>query len=135
HGWLYGEHYLPHDIRHRELATGLSRADTLIGLGIDPLIVPQHNVLDGINAVRRLLGRTFIDEESCARGLEALRQYRRQWHDRLKDWKANQLHDWSSHAADALRMFATGFDDPIAPSQTADRHRQRSRATGTAWGA
>jgi phage terminase large subunit len=132
HRWLYGQHFLPHDIAHRELSTGLSRVDTLRGLGIDPEIVREHNVLDGINAVRRMLDRTFIDAERCIRGLEALRQYRREWDITLKDWRARPLHDWSSHGADALRTFAAGFDDPPPKRKTTDRQR-RSGNSGSAW--
>src|SRR6478736_1549923 len=29
HGWKYGDHYFPHDIKHRELATGRSRLQAL----------------------------------------------------------------------------------------------------------
>jgi hypothetical protein len=60
HGWKYGDHYFPHDITHRELASGKSRLQALAALGIDAVVVPQSNVLDGINVVRRMLGRTWI---------------------------------------------------------------------------
>jgi phage terminase large subunit len=72
--YVWGNHYLPHDIANKELSTGHSRADTLRGLGIEPEIVPQAAVLDGINAVRRMLDSTWIDPERCERGLEALKQ-------------------------------------------------------------
>lgn len=110
--WSYGEHYFPHDIQHRELSSGKSRVDLLQKVGIEPTIVPQGNVLDGIGSVRKMLGRVWIDPNRCFRGLESLRQYRREWDERLKDWKKNPLHDWSSHGADALRTFAVGFDEP-----------------------
>lgn len=128
HQWKYGEHYFPHDIALRELSSGKSRKDSLSTFGVEAEVVPQSNVLDGINATRRMLGRTFIDPERCARGLEALRQYRREWDDKLKDWKANPLHDWSSHGCDALRTFSCGFDDPqIKPvSRRSDSRPQRS---------
>ena len=132
HQWVYGQHFLPHDIAWREMSSGHSRVDTLRGLGIEPEIVRQHNVLDGINAVRRMLDRTFIDVKRCARGLEALRQYRREWDDRLKDWKASPLHDWSSHGADALRTFAAGYDDP-PPVRPVDRHRAYQGDRQSTW--
>ncbi len=133
HRWLYGQHFLPHDIQHREMTTGLSRVDTLRGLGIEPTVVHSHNVLDGINAVRRMLDRTYIDAGRCARGLEALRQYRREWDDKLKDYKTSALHDWSSHGADALRTFAAGFDDPVVIGKPAERHRRHHGGSGSAW--
>lgn len=133
HRIIYGQHFFPPDIQVRELSTGMSRVDTLRGLGIEPSIMPPHAVLDGINAVRRMLARTWIDEERCARGLEALRQYRRNWIEKLKDWSQDPLHDWSSHGADALRTFAAGFDDPVGVTETHDRHRRGRQQPRSAW--
>lgn len=120
-GYLYATHYLPHDIAVRELSTGKSRLETLRGLGLNDIqVVPQHNVNDGINAVRRLLDRCFFDEERCKRGLECLWQYRREWDEKLRTWKNNPLHDWTSHGADAFRTFAAGWAEPQLKN-TADR--------------
>jgi phage terminase large subunit len=114
-GYVYGKHYFPHDVQVKELGNqGLSRVDTLKGLGITAEVVPASSVMDGINATRRMLDQCWIDKERCERGLEALKQYRREYDDKLKDWKQRPLHDWSSHGADALRTFATGFNDVTA---------------------
>jgi hypothetical protein len=133
-GYLYGTHYFPHDIAVRELTSGQSRKDTLEGLGVEVTVVPPHAVLDGVNAVRRMLDRAFIDPVKAERGLEGLRNYRREYDERLKDWKSNALHDWSSHGADALRMFAVAHDEPDLPKQE-DRHRRNRSAPQSAWGA
>jgi len=133
-GYLYGNHYLPHDIEVKELLTEKSRKATLEDLlGTDVQVAPDHAVLDGINAVRRMLDRTWIDPVRCERGLEALRNYRREYDDKLKDWKASALHDWSSHGADALRMFAVAHDEPDLPRQE-DRHRRHRDSAQSAWG-
>lgn len=119
HSWVYGLHYFPHDMAVRELSNGgRSRADTMQGLGYKPIIVPQNNVMDGINATRRLLDQAWIDETRCERGLNALRNYRREWDDRLKMFRDSPLHDWASHGADAIRTFASGYRDPkeMAPA-------------------
>jgi len=127
-GYLYGTHYLPHDIAVRELSTGRSRLETLRGLGLtDIQVVPAHNVLDGINAVRRLLDRCWVDEERCKRGLECLWQYRREWDEKNRIWKNAALHDWTSHGADAFRTFAAGWAEPQIKS-TADRWGDYGRA-------
>lgn len=111
-GYVYGKHYFPHDVAHRELGNkGKSRVDTLRTLGIAPTIVPVSNVNDGINGVRQVLDQAWIDEKRCERGLNALRSYRREWSDKLKTFRDTPLHDWSSHAADALRTFACGHRD------------------------
>lgn len=111
--WIYGSHYFPHDIAIRELGNkGLSRVDTLRGLGLRAAVVPQSNVNDGINAVRRGLEFAYIDAKRCERGLDALRNYRRAWNEKLKTFSDSPLHDWSSHAADAARCFFSGYRDP-----------------------
>ena len=113
HKWVYGNHYFPHDMAVKELGNkGKSRADSMQELGYKPTIVPQSNVLDGINATRKLLDQSWIDETRCERGLNALRNYRRAWDDRLKMFRDAPIHDWSSHGADALRTFASGYRDP-----------------------
>ena len=113
-GYVYGQHYFPHDVANKELSTGKSRVDTLKALGITPEVVPVSAVMDGINATRRMLDQCWIDKERCERGYEALKQYRREYDDTLKDWKTRPLHDWTSHGADALRTFACGFEDRAA---------------------
>lgn len=133
-GWRYGDHYFPHDVAHRELSTGKSRVASLAALGIEAIVVPESSVLDGINVTRRMLGRTYIDPLRCERGLEALRQYRREFDERLKDFKANPLHDWSSHGADALRTFACGFEETVGRSGNG-RHREPKPSGVTHWSA
>ena len=113
HGWTYGFHYFPHDIAHRELSNGgLSRVDTLRGLGVRATVVEQSHVQDGINAVRRVLDSAWIDEKRCERGLNALRNYQRAWNEKMKIFSDAPLHNWASHGADALRTFASGYRDP-----------------------
>jgi hypothetical protein len=108
-GYAYGEHVLPHDARVQELGSGKTRVETLTALGIRPRVLSAHRVEDGINAVRRLLPRCWFDAETCARGLEALRNYRSEWDDRRQAFRERPLHDWSSHAADAFRYLAMGL--------------------------
>ena len=113
-GWVFGDHILPHDAKARELTTGKTREQALIGLGLIPRILPAEPVEDGINAVRNLLPRCWFDATRCARGIEALRQYRRAYDDRLKAFKGQPLHDWTSHAADAFRYLAMGLPERAA---------------------
>ena len=109
-GYNYTDHILPHDVRVRELGTGKSRLETLDNLGVRPItIAAQLNVDDGIQAVRSLLGRAWFDQEKCERGIDCLRQYRRDYDENNKSFKARPLHDWSSHGADAMRYLAIGY--------------------------
>jgi len=108
-GYVYGEHFLPHDAGASELGTGTTRLETLRRLGIAGRVLPMGRVDDGINAVRMLLPRCWFDEKKCAAGLEALRLYQREFDDKAQDFRARPLHDWTSHAADAFRYLAVGL--------------------------
>lgn len=107
--YVYGEHILPHDADVKELGTGRSRRETLESLGIRPRIIPAQSVDDGINAARLMLPRCWFEAAKCQRGIEALRQYRRDYDEKLKNFKSRPLHDWTSHAADAFRYLAMGL--------------------------
>lgn len=108
-GYVYTQHILPHDARVRELGTGLSRIDTMRNLGMQNItICPNIPIEDGIQAVRQGLARTWVDETKCQRVIEGLRQYQRDWDDKLKVWRSNPRHDWASHTADAARYLYVG---------------------------
>ena len=114
--YMYGEHYLPHDAEIRELMTAKSRKDTLESLGVRPVrVAPRQNVEEGINAVRNLLPRCVFDEKKCARGIEALRNYQREWDDKLKTFRKTPRHDWASHGADAFRYLAISLSPRAKP--------------------
>lgn len=122
--YAYREHLLPHDAEVKELGTGRSRVETLRSLGVVPRVLPAQSVEDGINAVRTLLPTCWFDEEKCARGIEALRQYRREYDDKLKAFKQRPLHDWTSHAADAFRYLAMGLR-PVASKYEAIKYPKK----------
>ncbi len=102
-GWNWGDFVFPHDVRQRSLDTGKSRVETLRELGIEAEIVVQHRIEDGIEAVRRMLPNCWFDEMHCRAGIDALRQYRTSYDDKLRTFRLRPVHDWSSHAADAFR--------------------------------
>jgi hypothetical protein len=76
------------------------------GYGFEMQIVQRHKVEDGINAVRQAFPRLWIDSRLTDL-IEALRQYRYEWDDRRQVLKENPLHDWTSHACDAVRTGCT----------------------------
>lgn len=114
-GFLFGQHYAPHDIRVRELGSGKSRLEIAQGMGIRFEIVPQIGVMDGINAARLLIPRCWFDADKCRDGIEALRQYRTDYDEKTKTFRDNPKHDWTSHAADAFRYVAVGLKELEAP--------------------
>jgi hypothetical protein len=62
--------------------------------------------------------------------LEALQHYRREYNSRLAEFRATPVHDWSSHAADAMRYLATWYK-PTAPKQQYRPTMQR--ASNDSW--
>lgn len=111
-GYQYGNHYAPHDIRVRELGSGKSRYEVAQELGIEFQIVPNLGIEDGINAVRMRFNTLWIDQEKCKRFLEAISQYRKEWNDKMGEYKSHPLHDWTSHPADMFRYWAvTPFEN------------------------
>ena len=93
----------------RELGTGRTRAETLLNMGRKPRIVPSHKVDDGINAARLLLQHCYFDQEKCEDGLNALRNYQREWDDVKRVFKRTPLHNWASHASDSFRYLAMAY--------------------------
>ena len=105
--YRWGKTIVPHDIRVRELGTGISRYDKLVELGFKNIVIaPQVSKTEGIDAVRALLPRCWFDLSKCSRGIDALRQYRKEWDSKAGCWKNSPLHDWTSNFADAFRMGA-----------------------------
>lgn len=105
--YTYAEHILPHDVEIRELMTATSRKDQLEKLGLRPITVATRtSVEEGINAVRNLLPKCYFDTVKCGRGIDCLKQYQREWDDKLKVFRQRPLHDWTSHGADAFRYLA-----------------------------
>ena len=101
--YIYKDHWAPHDIKVREMGSGLSRWKTAADLGIVFKIVPHASVDEGIHAARLVIPRSRFDQEKCVEGLKALRHYRKEWDTRNRLWSARPVHDWSSHPADAFR--------------------------------
>jgi hypothetical protein len=119
--YVYGGHHLPHDVNVTELGTGRSRLQVLNGLGIRGHVVPRLSIEDGIQAVRSILPRCWFDEERCARGIKALRNYRTEYDERAGTFRGRPYHDWTSHAADAFRYLAVG----LRHTENAETRRRR----------
>lgn len=115
--YSYGKHFAPHDIAVTELGTGLSRLEKARQLGISFEIkrdkqgraisaLPSVSIMDGIEAVRSLFSRVWIDEVKCAKFIKALENYRQEYDAKRKIYGSAPLHNWASHYADAMRYLA-----------------------------
>lgn len=110
----WGDDWVPHDAKVKELGTGRTRVETLKSLGRRPRLVPDHHVMDGINAARLVFVRCWFDQERCSEGLEALRQYKADYDEKLRTFKNEPRHDWASHSADAFRYLAMAYKEIVA---------------------
>jgi hypothetical protein len=109
HGWTAGADFVPHDAKVKEWGTGRTRVETMRDYGLRPELVPSATKLDGINAARKTLARCVFHPRCEETGISALEQYRREWNDEKKAFKANEVHDWTSHLADAFRYLALSW--------------------------
>jgi hypothetical protein len=78
-------------------------------LGLRPQLVPMASIEDGRNAARRTLALSVFHPRTEELGFNALEQNRREWDDEKKAFKATQVHDWTSHPADAFRYLALSW--------------------------
>lgn len=134
-GYVYGKHWAPWDFAATSFETGKSRMETAKQYGFTFTQSPRlaktkdGEVEEGINAARLLLSRCWFDETKCDSGLEALRHYRRDYNQRLDEFKATPVHDWASHGSDAFRGLAVRHQAPLE----AKKQRERTPPKAYAW--
>lgn len=121
-GYIYGTHYMPHDIKVREWTRGgLTRIEVMLAevkkrnLGTVEKVERAY-IEDQINGTRRLLDSCEFDEAAVGHGLKCLRNYRKEWDEDLGRWKDKPHHDWASHGASAFAGLALFYRDmPVEP--------------------
>ena len=124
HGITYARHYLPHDARPRTLAAGgksilqqchdAATANPLLGRF---QIGKRLDLQEGIQAARKTFPHCRFHAVRCAKGLNSLRQYHREWDHEKKVFRDTPDHDWSSHDSDAFRYLSLSwtFARPTQP--------------------
>lgn len=109
--YVYERHYAPHDIQVREFSNGKARIETALELGLRFNITPRLSIDDGIDATRALLTKCYFNEETTRAGLNALRNYKKEFDFKNNTFKLQPKHDWTSHGSDAFRYLAVSFRD------------------------
>lgn len=110
--YLYGTHYLPHDVQVVVLgANNKSRKDILESGGVKPIkVVPRiPNLEEGIEQTRKVFASCWFDQNRCERGIEALSNYQYVFDEKYDTFRPTPLHNWASNGADAFRQFAQGY--------------------------
>lgn len=139
-GYTYDRHYLPHDADSATLGSGGKTVRMLL-----QKLLPNHkfetverttSLVSAINQTRGVLPACYFDADKCADGIAGLEAYRREWDEKLGDYKAEPLHDWASNPADAFRQFAQGYRElhrgMKPPSSWRDRLKAQASKTRSA---
>lgn len=111
--YKYKTHYFPWDGRVKALSSGKSSIDVAKEYGLSVEVAPNVSVGDGIQQARMMMARCWFDEDKTQGLLNSLVQYRREWDEKHQTYKANPLHDWTSHAADAFRYMALSIQEEV----------------------
>jgi phage terminase large subunit len=122
--YVYKDHFAPHDIEVTDFGNGKTRREVAYQLGIRFKVVPKIPLEDGIHATTMTLPRCWIDTDHCKKLIDALRHYHRKYIDKNRMFRSKPVHDWSSHACDAMRYLSVGLqeinDRQTAPQSVAD---------------
>jgi phage terminase large subunit len=113
----YETWYVPHDAFHKTFQTKKSVYDTFREFDAPVRRAPDpdrgNRIFHGIDAVRKTL-RTYpivFDKDSCAKGLESLRNYSREWSSKNGQLNDSPNHDKYSHGADAFRYACLSINE------------------------
>ena len=122
--YSYNKHIAPHDIRVREFGSGITRFEKARQLGIKFTIADDYMIFDGIEAVRSSFARIWIDQDKCAQFINAIENYRQEYDAKKQDYKPMPLHNYASHAADALRYLCVSLPKVRDGSSPEDLERR-----------
>lgn len=125
--YTYGKHIAPHDIKVREFGSGMTRLEKARQLGIKFTVADDISLVDGIEAVRSSLGKIWIDERSCSLLIKSLENYRQEYDARKKVYLPHPLHNWASHASDAMRYLCISLPktrDGLTPEELDKRYQE-----------
>lgn len=114
---VWGNHFLPHDAAARRIGTSMDAAgpprtieDILRQAGMrNTKIVPRiQDKYTAIQETKLWLPSVLIDR-SCAEGIKALDNFKREWDEINGCWKNRPRHDWAMHGYDGLETLVRGL--------------------------
>lgn len=108
-GYNYGTHHLPWDGDNRSILSQQSARQLLeeackaYRISSDTYVAAKPKVQQGIDSVRRMFSRLYFHEPNCEDGIAKLELYHRKFDPKRQVFLKEPVHDYCSHAADALR--------------------------------
>lgn len=113
-GYLYGDHWLPHDADHEQLAASSTIKQQLQdAIKDNPALGKSVHIVEriakkalGIEAARNIFERCIFDKQRTEAGLKCLRRYRYAKDPETGRIGKEPVHDMYSHGADAFMCLA-----------------------------
>jgi hypothetical protein len=106
-GYPLGTHYLPHDAGATKTSGRSFQAELRdAGLPNTRIVARTQNIWVGINRLLQMFPRLSFRVPACQQGVEALENYRIRPSAQGVIATNEPVHDWASHAADAMRVMA-----------------------------
>lgn len=128
--YVYGMHFGPHDIEVRSLSTGITRWQTAKNLGLNFIVCPRvQEKEDGIELVRNLFQRFWVDAKKCELGISCLENYRKEFNEKMQTFMNKPRHDWACHGADAMQTLAQGMQ-LLSVRNRPKKNKTKQRACG-----
>lgn len=124
----YDYHFVPHDAAHKVMAAGgrsiIEQAKR--DHGINMMIIPVTSQQNSIEAARRTLPKSWFAEDTCAIGIEALRNYHYDYDEDKKVYRSKPTHDWSSHACNAYEIAARSHTERVITIKELEKREIRN---------
>lgn len=126
YGYNYGDHFLPHDATHDQIAAQSTIKQQMLTairnnpkLGSSVQIVPRvAKKALGIEAARNIFGQCVFDKEKTKDGMQCLRHYAYDKDPETNRTSKEPKHDDWSHGADAFLQFAQHYKKPLVKQKT-----------------
>jgi hypothetical protein len=111
--YLYGKHYMPHDVDIQLLGMVKSRKVQFEDGGVRPIVKVDRIplLIDGIQMVRQDFSNYYFDKVRCSQGIKNLDNYQWKWNKVTTQWMDDHVHNWASHGCDALRQKAQAYEN------------------------
>jgi len=134
-GYSKAQCVLPHDGAQSDRVHDVSYQSALEAAGFGVDVVKNQGTgaaLMRVEAARRLFPNIWMNESTCAGGLDALGAYHAKTDER-RNIDLGPEHDWASHAADAFGLMCVAYEGP-KPKVVQDRWNDYGAAkSGGSW--
>lgn len=115
-------HNVPHDADNKIMAAGgKSIVEQARKFGIRMIVWAAASQIDSQEALRSVLPRCWINQETAADFVQSLMHYHYEYDDDRKIYSKVPVHDWSSNGCDAGEIMARAYRDKAVTMTQIDR--------------